>query len=293
MSSPFLNKLLFFPEPVTIRDLEPYFSKGGQQTCQLARQVFTPSEPQPTQLLSESQTPILSKPQLLSESHTPLLPKPQTPLPSKPQTPPLSKPYPKSRSPECKPTLFWCIFLAIYEYGEYMEAIRRSGNREIEEKLRMVDSLKKSPKILKESNSKLTIEQTQALYGSLATSREDRIEFCAAYAAYYKKTIWLLYPKTYRVFSPTTEVSTDSDAIVIKVSPGPKHSFLYSLDQDSDIKTLVGERTGLLQAQSKYKTAELVPIANKLGVSLEPKAKKQEVYDAIRVAIHKDMKEGT
>jgi hypothetical protein len=173
-----------------------------------------------------------------------------------------------------------------------MEAIRRSGNREIEEKLRMVDSLKKSPKILKESNSKLTIEQTQALYGSLATSREDRIEFCAAYAAYYKKTIWLLYPKTYRVFSPTTEVSTDSDAIVIKVSPGPKHSFLYSLDQDSDIKTLVGERTGLLQAQSKYKTAELVPIANKLGVSLEPKAKKQEVYDAIRVAIHKDMNFG-
>lgn len=283
MSSPFINKLLFFPKPVSIRDLEPYFSKGaapqpGKGALQPCQKVFAPSEPS----LGKGAAP-LSKPQPTSI--------PSEPLVSESKTPPL--PSKKARSPECKPTLFWCIFLAVYEYGEYMEAIRRSGNREIEEKLRMVDSLKKSPKILKETNSKLTLEQTQALYGSLATSREDRIEFCAAYAAFYKRTIWLIYPKTYRVYSPTGDVSTDSDNIVIQVSPGPKHSFLYSLDQESDIKTLVGERTGLLQAQSKYKTAELVPIAKKLGVSLEPKAKKQEVYDAIRVAIHKDMQDGT
>ena len=38
---------------------------------------------------------------------------------------------------------------------------------------------------------------------------------------------------------------------------------------------------------------ELVPIAEKLGLTVAPKTKKQEVYDAIRVAIHKDMQEGT
>lgn len=249
MSSPFLNKLLFYPETPTIQDLEPYMYLEG-------RECF-------------------AKPVVSSET----LPKNPVPKQDEPKQP-------------TKNTLFWSVFLSVHEYGEYMEALRRSGNREVEEKIRMVDSLKKSPKILKDTNSKLTIEQTQALYGSLLTSREDRIEFCAAYAAFYKRTIWLIYPKTYRVYSPTTEVSLDADAIVIKVSPGPKHTFVYSLDQEPDIKALVGERVGILNAQSKYKTAELVDIANKLGLPLEPKAKKQEVYDAIRVAIHKDMNFG-
>ena len=207
----------------------------------------------------------------------------------KPKPPVVKKDTTKNDVVKPLKSLFWSVFLAVHEYGEYMEALRRSGNREVEEKVRLVDSLKKSPKVLKETNAKLTLEQTQALYGSLLTSREDRIEFCAAYAAFYKKTIWLIYPKTYRVYSPTTEVSLDADAIVVRVEAGPKHTFIYRLDQESDIKALVGERTGILNAQSKYKTAELVDIANKMGLPVAPKTKKQEVYDAIRVAIHKDM----
>jgi hypothetical protein len=259
MSSPFINKLVYFPKTPSIQDLEPYMYLEGRE-FQLD--------------LVETPTP------LLKEEH-----------PELPQVKEVKRE--KGVKPPVKNTLFWSVFMAMYEYADYLDALRRSGNREIEEKVRMVDSLKKSPKVLKETNSKLTLEQTQALYGSLLTSREDRIEFCTAYAAYYKRTIWIIYPKTYRVYSPTVDVSLDSDAIVVRVEPGPKHTFIYRLDQESDIKTLVGERTGLLNAQSKYKTDELVAIAEKIGVKVVPKAKKQEVYDALRVAIHNDMKEGT
>jgi len=251
MSSPFLNKLVYFPATPSVQDLTPYMYLEGRE--------FVP-EPSKEKL--------------------------ETPLLEDKPNPPVSK---RDTTKNPLNTLFWSIFLSVHEYGEYMEALRRSGNREVEEKIRMVDSLKKSPKVLKETNAKLTLEQTQALYGSLLTSREDRIEFCAAYAAYYKRTIWLIYPKTYRVYSPTTEVSLDSDTIAVNVTPGPKHTFVYTLDQEPDIKALVGERTGILNAQSKYKTAELVDIANKMGLPVAPKTKKQEVYDAIRVAIHKDM----
>lgn len=253
MSSPFLNKLVFFTKTPSIQDLEPYMYLEGREfrADNTPTIVITPSDD-------------ISKP------------------------PPVKKEEPKRVG--VRNTLFWSVFLAVYEDGEYMEAMRRSGNREVEEKVRMVDSLKKSPKVLKETNSKVTLEQTQALYGSLLTSREDRIEFCTAYAAFYKKTIWLLYPKTYRVYSPTVDVSLESDAIVIRVEPGPKHTFIYSLDQNvADIPALIRERTGLLNAQSKYKMDELVEIAGKIGVTVVPKAKKQEVYDAIRVAIHNDM----
>jgi hypothetical protein len=256
MSSPFLNKLVYFPKPVSIQDLEPYMYLEGRTFSSLIFEERDPEEP------------IL-----------------ETPSPPKREI--------GVKPPPVRNTLFWSIYMATHEYVDYMEALRRSGNCEIEEKLRMVDSLKKSPKVLKETNAKLTLEQTQALYGSLLTSREDRIEFCTAYAAFYKKTIWLMYPKTYRVYSPNVEVSLDSDAIVVNVEPGPKHTFVYRLDQESDIKALVGERTGILGAQSKYKMDELVPIAEKLGLTVAPKTKKQEVYDAIRVAIHKDMQEGT
>jgi hypothetical protein len=171
-----------------------------------------------------------------------------------------------------------------------MEAERRAGNREIEEKLRIVEKLKHTPKILKESSSKLTIEQTQALYGSMLTVREDRIEFCAAYAAFYKKTIFIIYPKTYRVFSPTTEISFDPDqTIIVWASAGQKHTFIYSLDQESDIRDLVLNRITILKSQSNYKNPELIELANKMGIVLQPKPKKSEVYDALRLAIHKDM----
>lgn len=261
MCSPFLNKLVYFPTTPSIQDLEPYmYLEGREFHANLAQ----------TPVLKEESNNITEKSEIKLETYA-------------------KREKEKGVKPPVKNTLFWSIYMAMHEYADYLEALRRSGNCEIEEKVRMVDSLKKSPKVLKETNAKLTLEQTQALYGSLLTSREDRIEFCTAYAAYYKRTIWLIYPKTYRVYSPTVDVSLDADAIVVRVEPGPKHTFVYSLDKDSDIKALIGERTGLLQAQSKYKMDELVTIAEKMGVTVVPKAKKQEVYDAIRVAIHKDM----
>lgn len=188
-----------------------------------------------------------------------------------------------------KNTLFWSIFIAIHGYGEYLEASRKSGNREIEEKLKIVDALKQRPKVLKETNQKLTIEQTQALYGSLLTSREDRLDFCAAYAAFYQKTIWILYPKTYRVFSPTSE-SDMHEPIVLWATPGPKHSVIFRLcENTSELSKWIEERETVLKSQTHYKIGDLAHIGKKMGLDISEKPKKQELYDQIKSAIYKDM----
>jgi len=188
-----------------------------------------------------------------------------------------------------KNSLFWSIFIAIHGYGEYLEASRKSGNREIEEKLKIVDALKQRPKVLKETNQKLTIEQTQALYGSLLTSREDRLDFCTAYAAFYQKTIWILYPKTYRVFSPTQESDMDQP-IVLWANPGPKHSVLYRLcENPSELAKWIEERETVLKSQTHYKIGDLVHMGKKMGLDISEKPKKQELYDQIKNAIYKDM----
>ena len=193
-------------------------------------------------------------------------------------------------TPREQHTLFWSIFVAVYEMPEYLEASRKSGNREIAEKLRIVDSLKPFPKKLKETNSKLTLEQTQALYGTMITSKEDRLDFCVAYAASYRRTIWILYPKTYRVYSPNGEIDY-ADPIIIWANPGPKHSVVYSLDQSEhvDIRELVSSRETELKAQTHYKLDQLHDLANKMGVEDEKGWKKVDWYNAVKVAIYRDM----
>jgi len=267
MSSPFINRVLFGHGS---KDINQAYMDGLKRFMYTSDYVVEP-------------TVVISTPTDLDKIAHP--------------EPYLSKPTSNSKrfTPAHKNTLFWSIFLAVHEYPEYMEASRKSGNREIEEKLRIVESLKPFPKRLKDTNSKLTLEGTQALYGSLMTSRDDRLEFCVAYAAHYNKTIWIMYPKTYRVYSPTVQVQTNAeDAIILWATPGPKHSVIYSLDQDPNtvLDELLRTREPGLRSQSTYKMDELIAIAHKLGVVVPAKKpKKSELYNEIRLYISKDLLE--
>jgi hypothetical protein len=224
-------------------------------------------------------------------------------------------------SREHKRGLFW----SIYELENPSEAfLRTRANIEIETRIKIIDELKKNPKCLKYSNSKLTLEQTQGLYGSMLTAKEDRIDFCIAYAVYYKKPIIVVYQKSYRVFSPTVEIDLSEENIVLYASkPEGARSISYiperSLRSIPDSKREEYELTpenyvrrsltneiianivntkieGPLKAMSTYKTAELDEIASKLQIPTkqtesgkEKRRKKEDIYNDIKLAIHNDM----
>lgn len=198
-------------------------------------------------------------------------------------------------------TLFWAIYSAEHPKEAFLRP--SAQNVEIETRMRIVDELKKTPKRLKETSAKLTIEQTQGLFGAMLTAREDRLDFCVAYSVYYNKHILVVYPKTYRLFSPTSDSTIEDDDHVIILSASCRSGkTTYSFNpENGKCKSTADEimRTHLppLRAQSHYKTAELESMAVKIGISTTTstvlcegkRRKKEEIYNDIRVAIHNDM----
>jgi hypothetical protein len=202
-------------------------------------------------------------------------------------------------------TLFW----AIYSAENPKEAFLRPSakNVEIETRMQIVDRLKMTPKRLKETSAKLTMEQTQALFGAMLTAREDRLDFCVAYSVYYNKHILIVYEKTYRLFSPTfdTTIEDDDHVIILRAIPAAaasrngagKTNYVFD-PEDANPKATAESilRTHLppLRAQSNYKTPELESMAAKMGIPTKSETdgkrrKKEDMYNDLRVVIHNDM----
>ena len=195
-----------------------------------------------------------------------------------------------------KNTLFW----AIYEQECPGEAFLNpySINVEIETRVRVVDTLKKTPKRLKDTNSKLTQEATQALFGAMLTAKEDKLEFCVAYSVFFNKHILIVYPNTYRIFSPdlSTEIEDDDHVIILHATViSPSQKAVYKGEPNGS-KQMADEimrtHTAPLKPQSHYKTPELESIAEKWEIPTRTignkRRKKEDVYNDIRLAIHTD-----
>jgi len=200
-------------------------------------------------------------------------------------------------------SLFW----AIYDIENPTNEFKTRANLEIEHRIKVVSELKKTPKRLKETNSKLTIDQTQALLGSMLVAKEDKLDFCIAYAVYYNKSIMVVYDKTYRVFSPTVETDiTDPENVILLYCQKPDKMVVYESEKNlssSLLNSILETKVmGPLKAMSNYKTPELAEIASKFHIEIhssEPSnggkpakmkaRKKEDIYNDIRVAMHIDM----
>ena len=191
-------------------------------------------------------------------------------------------------------SLFW----AIYGYENPAEEFLRpsAANVEIETRLKIVASLKQNPKRLKDTNSKMTLESTQALLGSMLTAREDKLEFCIAYSVYFGKHILVVYPNTYQLFSPSTTAEIEDDDHVIILYASKKQKIVYSAEPNPTKQmadAIIHTKLTVLKAQSNYKIPELESVANKLNIATKTaegkRRKKEDVYNEIRLAIHNDM----
>jgi hypothetical protein len=198
------------------------------------------------------------------------------------------------------------IFWSIYGYENPKEVFFGTrANEEIEQRMKVVELLKKIPKRLKDTNSKLTIEQTNALFGAMMVSKDEKIDFCIAYAVYYNKPIMVVYNKTYCIYSPTVEIDLSEDVIILYASESlstknGKRSFIYH-SENTPTRQIIDEIVhtkviGPLKAMSNYKSQELDEIAFKLEIDIkqtddkgkEKRRKKEDIYNDIRVAIHFD-----
>lgn len=190
-------------------------------------------------------------------------------------------------------TLFWSVFVGVYGYTDYLNIGNKYNNAELEEKQTIMEALQKQPGKLKECNFRVTNQMVQELFSELMVCKRDQLFSLLAFTVYYDKTIYVVFENnTYLRFSPYKNVDAKPQAnttIVLYCRVGARNN-IYSLEQDvtdsmidqiHSSKLCLEHYTKPLRGVSSYKMDELETIAEKLGLEIDKKWKKQEIYEKI------------
>lgn len=198
-------------------------------------------------------------------------------------------------------SLFWSLFIAVYGYGVYArEQNNKPWNTRIDERVRIVESLKTTPRRLKDCNHKLTLDQIQALFSSLMTSPHDIIDQLIVYSIYYSRPIVVLYDSIHakHVFLPSLasvleeDDVSDTDIIYLLATPSSVNNrmqYACLLDRVSiqgrrNYFLLENIKDGGLRAISSYKVVELQDIADQINLNIPTATrKKEDLYHAIKM----------
>ena len=216
-------------------------------------------------------------------------PIPPTPKPQTKNTKAKSTIYPKQPD-----SLFWCIYIARHGYQSYTEIGHRYGNTEIEEKQQIVEMMRASPSKIKECSKRITKAQYQEFMSDFMTNKKLTTEMLTVFAIYCNMRIWIVNlgnleePESWYMdicsndtlhLQPTIIYRKNRTQYSIEVAEGDQLS-----DLTSKIKTQLFKFDNYdtpLKAISNYKISDLEDIADRLGIALEGKYKKQDVYDKI------------
>ena len=189
--------------------------------------------------------------------------------------------------PKQNDTIFWCIYTFIHGQGEYKQIGHSYGNKALEEKQKIIEFIKKTPKMLKSSNVKLTNGNIQEILSEFMVDKTISCFGIAALAIYYKTPIFLLNEekKTYLKFLPELENYEKPHCYlyVNKTERGiPKYKLCLG-NKKVNINSMICLESHLkpFKPASYYKIEDLNTIADKIGFVLPNKIKKTELYEKL------------
>lgn len=193
-------------------------------------------------------------------------------------------------SPKQQDTLFWCVYIAVHGYDEYMQISRNYGVKELEIKKKIADDIIASPYKMKHTNYKITKIMVQEILSELLTSQKSTSMLCLySMAVHYNIRILIVdsSQKLLLEFLPDTSNTDVKTFVLYKDSYGKYKLDLQELSTDkvNELKTkmiCLENFTKPFKAISNYKLNELEEIAKKVGVYDETKKyKKNELYEEI------------
>ena len=188
-------------------------------------------------------------------------------------------------------TLFWCVFYHCFP-DEYEMIHNRFGNRELEEKQKIMEFFRKDLKALKTSNYKVTNGMMQEILSEmLLDTKKTSFIGIIALSIFYKKRIYLIddVKNIYLIFDTSALGNGDLvESIYIYKNTQSNYNGKYRLNTSDVIPDLSGmlclhHYTKSLQSIGAYKTPELEEIASKLGIDLssDKKLKKNDIYEKL------------
>jgi DNA-binding protein Fis len=181
----------------------------------------------------------------------------------------------------------------VYGYNEYSMIGSKYGNRELDEKQKMISFFKENPKALKTINYKITNSNIQEIFSEyLSFQNETTLLGVIGLAVFYNIRILLVdtLKKTYLDYNIN---NTNNKICVLFKNTGIRNRTKYTFDMymtDEKIQTIQKSMLCLehfnkpLRSISTYKTSELEDISKLLGIyneELQKKLKKQELYNNI------------
>ena len=202
-------------------------------------------------------------------------------------------------SPRKPDTLFWSMYIAQYGVGEFRQIGNKYMNKEIEEKVRVMEFLGANRSLQK--SMKMSVATGQEIMGDLMTNRQTTLSMIPAFAMYYQSIIWLVSEdsKTYLEFLPKgmDVVSDDTPIHVLyrsnrtyKEKPLPEYTVETQSSSEAYLahirKTCVKLDSAVkpLKGIGSYKMGDLEILFDTLGVVATDngqKWKKGDLYSAV------------
>jgi hypothetical protein len=196
--------------------------------------------------------------------------------------------------PKKPDNLFWCIYVALYGYNEYIQIGHRYGNIEIEEKHKMMVLMTKNPTFAKNSTKKITKALFQEIMSDFMTNKKITMDMLTMIANYHNKRFWITFltemgePEPYFMEISSNDACTTEIILLYKrgkndvsISDENTNSSVYDNIRNTRFKFENGDSP--LKAISTYKTHELEHIFDVLDIEREPdkKYKKIDYYQCI------------
>lgn len=184
-------------------------------------------------------------------------------------------------------TIFWSVYVYIYGKDEYDQIGHAYGNRILEEKQKIIEFIKKNPKVLKSSNVKITNGNIEEILSEFMVDKTTSCLGIAALAIYYKMPIFLVNEekKTYLKFLPEAE-NYDKQPCYLYLHKSergiPKYKLLMN-NTKPNIESMICLESHLkpFKPVTNYKLEDLNSIADKIGFVLPNKIKKTELYEKL------------
>lgn len=206
---------------------------------------------------------------------------------SRPSTTPASRPHKKSYyEPTQTDSLFWCIYINVYGYNDYLQIGHRYGNSELAEKQKVIEFLKKEPKKIKDSNHKVTKSLTEEIISEfMVMNNQTTFEGIIALSIYYNISIYIVNKQKniYLKYAPN-----DYNGLPIVIYKTQKR-YTTEMESTQDIITHIQDTMLCLEtihkplkSISNYKSNDLFEIVSKLKIEIPAdKVKKGDVYRKI------------
>uniref|UniRef100_A0A6C0D4H1 Uncharacterized protein n=1 Tax=viral metagenome TaxID=1070528 RepID=A0A6C0D4H1_9ZZZZ len=273
--SAYCNSVFFGSRPVSIDELLPYMLIVSNKE----KEMYNKVEIDTHEIIDETIEPTKNKEVIIETTQSETV-----------QTEPILDII----VPKQQDTLFWCIYIAVFGYNDYLEVSRNYGVKELDIKKQIADFIQKTPTAFKNSNIKVTKVAIQEILSELLTSQKETSIMCLlAMIIKYHIHILLTDPtdRFYLEYYYDKDMDESPTYIIQKDTFGKYKVQLEPLSKEA-LAQWKSSRFALesylkpLQAISLYKVSELEDIARRFELYNETKKyKKADLYNDICEAI--------